>query len=210
MHGHRPRDWDRFEREMRVWGRRLERDMRAWGDEFGRDFESAAEGMDGRARATGAGDKAWAGVWAWDCSPRAQWRARRMAERMARRRARAAAHDAARHAAGAAREGRRAMRCGGRMWFWSWWWLAIPLFFMSRNALEDIGGWAGLGAGVSDFATGSLGFTPAAPLARLLSQAVGVTFLEGFALLALAGAITAGAAWLGWRAGRPPGTRETL
>jgi hypothetical protein len=199
MHGPRPRDWNRFEREMRIWGRRFERDMRAMGEDIEADMNAA-----GRTHRRGWGG--WCGpgaAWMFDWDDVDARRRARAGERAARRMARRAARHAAR---GASRGAARWASHGG---FWAWWWLVFPLFFIGRNALEDAGGWTGLGSGLASWAAGSLSFTPAAPLARLVSEAIGVSYLEGFTLLALAGAVTAGAAWFGWRFGRPEGARPT-
>jgi hypothetical protein len=203
-HGPRPRDWTRFEREMRVWGRKFERDMHGLGEELEQGFAGA-----GRSAPRGC----HAGVWAWDFDRDARRSARRAARGAARRAAHRAAEAAARTTAHAVHTAERAAmrakwRSGACGWgrhggIWAWWWLAIPVFFMSRGWFEDAGSWSGLGAGAQELASGWLAFVPIAPVARLFAQAVGVTYAEAFALLALSAAVTAAAAWLGWRTGRP-------
>ena len=58
MCGYRPRDRDRFEREMRVWGRRFERDMRAMGEDMARGMGGGAENGPGDGRG-----RRWRGGW---------------------------------------------------------------------------------------------------------------------------------------------------
>ncbi len=177
MYESRPRDWSRWERVSRVWARKLERDMRAMGDEIEREMSGL-----GRTRRG-----AWCGpgsAWVFDWDDR--WERRRQA-RAARRRARAS---------------RRAARCRG--WSFGWcWWLAFPLFFVGVGMFEDAGGWPGVSAGIEGLLAGSLNLTLAAPVAQLVASAVGVSFLEGYGLLALAGALAGAAALIGLKAGRP-------
>jgi hypothetical protein len=197
MYGHHPRDWSRIEREMRVWGRRFERDMRAMGERIEADMKAS-----GQTHRRGWGGwcgpgSAWVMGADWDCGARAGRREARRAVRAARRTGREAAREVGRHAA-----------WGG--FFACWWWLVFPLFFLGRNAWRDAGGWSGIGGAFEGLVSWTLNFTLAAPPARLIERAMQVSFTEAFMLLALAAAVSAGAAAIGWRAGRPREGRRAL
>ncbi len=201
MDGGRPRDWSRFEREMRIWGRRFERDMQNMGERIERDMSAA-----GRTRAGGF------------CGPGSSWmfetgdcgrdarRAARHAARHAARSARYAARDAGRAAADGVRAASRSGRCGSGGGLWAWWWVAFPVFFMGKSAFEDAGGFAGMTAGVQDFWAWSLQLTFVSPVAGLIAKSLNMTYEQAYGLLALSAIICAGAALIGWRAGRPQAT----
>jgi hypothetical protein len=187
MHGARPRDWSRHERVARVWTRRFERDMRAMGDEIERDMKDFQAGRDD-----------WSEPGAFSTPGVGRGRRRR-------RRAAARAERAAR-SEGQAPEGAPRTACSGfgsspLKWLWFYWWLAFPAYFLGQEMLEDAGGWAGVSSGVEGFWTWTLNFTLAAPLAHVLEGGMGVSFIEGFGLLALAALVSAAAAWIGLRAG---------
>jgi hypothetical protein len=179
MHGCGSKDWDRFHRRMRAFGRAMERDMRKMGEDIGRD--AAAKNP----------DATWRWDWNWDEPERAERhaeRAERHAERFADRAER--------------RAERRAKRCapGG---FWAYWWVIFPLFFIGKNAFEDAGGFAGVGTGIGNAWGGLLQLSFVAPLADLLAGAIGLSFEQTYGLLALSAVVCAGAAVVGWRMGRP-------
>jgi hypothetical protein len=200
MHGphdwNNPRDWARFERRMRAFGRKVERDMRRMNEKMQADMAGGDAGKPQGDRPEDRSDHRG------DDPRRDPWGTAFMFEGCgADRYARRAARRAARHAARSAARG-MARACGPRS-FYAWWWVLIPLFFVSKNAVEDAGGWAGVGASAQSSLLSALDLTPAGPLAHLLARATGMTFTEAFAVLALSGAITAGAALIGWRMGKP-------
>ncbi len=222
MDGRRPRDWDRFERVGRVWSRKFERDMRDMGERIERDIKDSCRFAGDAETEAGQGRRDCRDthvMWAWDMSPRQ----RRAARRAARSAAHAAAEGVARGFAGGAapaerndsergdreRSERRAKRCGPGGWWASYWWVLFPLFFVGKNAFEDGGGWAGFWGGLSGAVDRSIGssleLTLAAPLAHLLERLIGVSFVEAYAMLALAAVLSVAAGVIGWRMGRPPG-----
>jgi hypothetical protein len=193
MCGHRPRDRDRFEREMRVWGRRFERDMRAMGDDIAREmgdsFAAASEDEHGGRRPNGSYASDWG------------WRDARRRERDARRRARWERRAArAERRAGAYAAWRRGRP--SRMLFY-YWWLIFPLFFMGRGAMHGVGGPERLAAASGDWLTAVLNFSLAAPVAHMVSDALGVSFLSAYGLLAALVVVTGAAAVIGLKRGAP-------
>lgn len=187
MHGCGSRDWDRFHRRMRAFGRAMERDMRKMGEDIEADMTAS-----GKTRRGG-----WCGpgsVWMFEADDGEDRRAERAArtERPAEHRA----EDRAER-----RAERRAMRCHGGLW--AYWWLLFPLFFLGKNAVEDAGGWPSIGAAFQGGTAWMLNLTFIAPLADLIAGVAGLSFQQAYGLLAVSAAICAGAAVLAWRAGRP-------
>ena len=211
MHHGRPRDWSRFEREMRVWGRRFERDMASWGEQFERDMRQAFD--PGAFERPGARRHAGHGF-----GPHARWRRSRRFGHWGPMGAytvtpgswpgwgddRDDEPSGARRATEAPAPSRRA--CDGAPgWamIFHFWWIAFPLYFVGGKVLRDMGGWAGVSGGLGDTLTGMLNFTLAAPVARVLASSLGVSFLEAYGLLGAAAAVTGTVALIGLKAGPP-------
>ena len=199
-HGRRPRDWSRFEREMRVWGRQFERDMSAMGERIEKDMETMFE--DGRhdegahgGRCRGRGRRHG---WRHPRRPRGRW-------------TRDGAFvfgfwgDADGDRNGGAAAASRGGCTPGRHGFAGFHalWVLFPLFFIGPAFLRSLGGWDGVGAGLANGFAAMLNYTLAAPVARLLSESLGVSFLQGYGVLMLSVAVTVTVAIIGLRAGRP-------
>jgi hypothetical protein len=109
-----------------------------------------------------------------------------------------------------ARRARRAERrkTGPFGWAACYWWLIFPLLFAGPALLESLAEeWSGLGASMMGGVEGLMRLSPAGPVAELMTNATGLSFLGAFGLLAAAGAVAAGAAVIALKA---PRTRPSL
>lgn len=213
MDGGRPRDWNRFEREMRVWGRRFERDMCAWGARMERDMRESGAHMDwdrdpdwdwdkdrdgASARWAGRARRArWCGpafMWGFDpgeaAARRSAWRAERRVERAARRAASRRARE----------DGVKCGRGGFRMWWiFGFWWLVFPLYGLLEDVWRDIGGGRGIAGAIDGMTAWAFEHSVAGAVANVIDDVMGIDFMQALALLALAATVWSVTIWLGLR-----------